>query len=146
MAFITYYNLLLKVSTAGFEASLKLFLLSTLSLPKFSSKIVLFFPLCKPCNNKSYTKIHFIHSYLLEDIIEDLKDELLYINFAIYHKVLQHWNILVAGWIIYFDPRCDPKDLAIFLSDPIKKMIKFDSIFAFKAKKFTIVATNQRLH
>jgi len=135
MEFITYYNLSLKVSTTSIEVSPKLLLLNALLLPKFSSKIAPFFQQCKSRNNKSYIRIHFIHSSLLEKIIEDLKDELLYINFAIYSKVLKYWDTSVARWIIYFDPRYNLKDLAIFLSDSIKKIVKFNPIFTFRAKR-----------
>ena len=33
------------------------------SLPKFSSKLSLFFPRCKPKCNKTYTKVQFIHTH-----------------------------------------------------------------------------------
>ena len=67
--------------------------------------------------------------------MEDLKEELLHINFAIYKKALQYWNTSIAGWIVYFDNHYNPKDLKIFLHKPIKKIIKYNPVFAFRGKK-----------
>ena len=67
--------------------------------------------------------------------MDDLKDELENYNLAIYKKSLQHWDTSFAGWVVYFDHESDPSDLVSFLSDPIKKITKFDPTFAFRSKK-----------
>jgi len=56
----------------------------------------MYFPHYKLHNNKTHTKLYLMHTNALEDIIKDLKDELLHYNFAIHRKALQYWDILLA--------------------------------------------------
>ena len=67
--------------------------------------------------------------------MDDLRDELANHNLAIYKKALQHWDTSLAGWIVYFDHKCDPLDLAIFLTESIKEVTKFNPIFTFRSKR-----------
>ena len=64
-----------------------------------------------------------------------MKEELLYINFVVYRKVLKYWNTSLADWIVYLDLRYNSKDLTTFLTDLIVKLIKTELIFAFHSKK-----------
>ena len=73
--------------------------------------------------------------HLLDDLISDIKDELSNNNFTIFRKALQHWDTSLAGWIVYFNPRNNPNNLVIFLTDQIKKLINAEPIFAFRSKK-----------
>ena len=134
-ACIIQFNQSLIINNTAYEVLQKLLVADTSSLPQFSLKLAVFFPQYKPRNNKTYTKIQLIHSNPLENIIENLKDEQSHHNLAIYRKALQYWDTSLAGWIVYFDPRCNPSDLASFLTDPIKKITKFDSIFTFRGKR-----------
>ena len=113
----------------------KLLIPNEFSLPQFSSKLSLFFLQCKLKCNKTCTKVQFIHTHSLDDLISDIKDELSNHNFTIFRKALQCWDASLAGWIVCFDPRSNPNDLVMFLTDQIKKLIKAEPIFAFRIKK-----------
>jgi len=75
--------------------------------------------------------------------MNDLKDELSNHNLSLYRKALQHWDTLLAEWIVYFNPRYDPSDLATFLRELIKRITTFDPIFAFCSKK--VYNTSQQM-
>ena len=134
-AFVVQYNHTFVQEEGIYSINHRLLIPNEFSLPKFSSKLSLFFPRCKPKYNKTYTKVQFIHTYSLDDLISDIKDELSNHNFTVFKKALQHWDTSLAGWIVYFDPRNNPNDLVMFLTDQIKKLIKVEPIFAFRSKK-----------
>jgi len=43
--------------------------------------------------------------------------------------------VSIAGWVIYFDPRSDTKDLITYLTSAVKVIVKFTPIFTLKVKK-----------
>ena len=118
---ITQYFQTLQRYYYGYVAPSSIVLAYAESLPRFSSKISLFFPSFRPKKSKSCARFHFLHSESLEDIIDDLRDQLSAWNFSICKKALQHWDTCNTGWIVYFDPKNDPKELTIFLYKPVKK-------------------------
>ena len=78
---------------------------------------------------------HSLYSESLDDIMDDLIEKLYNYNLSVWKKSLEHWCVSSAGFIVYFDPKNDPKDLALLLAEPIEKNIKNDTVFALKIKK-----------
>ena len=99
------------------------------------SKLSLFFPSLRHKKNRSCTKFHNLHEDFLEEIIDGLRDESHTYKFCIYKEALLHWDTSNAGWIVWFDPKNYTKYLTLFLTKPIKKLVKYDPVLAFKSKK-----------
>ena len=105
------------------------------SIPKFLTKLSKFFPQCKPRKEKTYTKVHFTFSTSLDDILDDLREELSHANFSIYKQSLQHWDVSLAGWVVYFDPRGEAKCLTECLMPAARQIVSHEPMFAFKFRK-----------
>ena len=58
------------------------------AIPKFILKLRIYFLQVKLKKGKSYTKLHFTYSIDLEDIIDNLKEELLHYTFLMYKQIL----------------------------------------------------------
>jgi len=105
------------------------------SIPKFVLKLGTFFSQIKLKRGKFYTKLHLIYTTNLEDIIDNLKEELSNYSFTIYKQILQHWDITLGGWVVYFNLRNNSLDLYHYLVELIRKKVNFELVFAFKIKK-----------
>lgn len=95
-AYAVQHNQTFKQEEGLHSINPKLLILNEFSLPKFSSKLSLFFLNCKPKCDKIYAKVQFIHERLLDHLISDIRDELPDHNFTIYRKALQHWDTSFA--------------------------------------------------
>ena len=84
---------------------------------------------------KTPTKLHFTLSASLDDILYDLREEIYHANCSICIKTLQHWDVSLAGWVVFFDPRGDAKLLTEHLVPTVKTIVKFEPIFAFTSRR-----------
>ena len=100
-AFIAQCNQTFSQEDRSYSFTPKLLIPSEYSLSKFSSKLSQFFPQCKLRNNKTYSKVQFIHSYSLDDIVSNIKDELSNHNFSILKKLSNN------GTSLLLDGLCD---------------------------------------
>ena len=67
--------------------------------------------------------------------MDNLKEELSNYSFTIYKQILQHWDITLGGWVVYFNLRNNSLDLYHYLVELIRKKVNFELVFAFKIKK-----------
>ena len=134
-AFVVQYNQTLIFKDRFFTVLLNLIIQDASSLSRFSLKLAQYFPQCKLKYNKTYTKVQSIYNYSLENIISNIEDKLSNYCLAIQKKTLQHQNTSSSGWLVYFDPRCNPKHLTQFLKDPLKRFTKDEPIIAFRSIK-----------
>ena len=56
-------------------------------------------------------------------------------NFTIYKQVLQYWDTLMVGQVVYFNLCSDTKELVDYLTLLVQISVKFTPNFAFKVKK-----------
>ena len=90
--------------------------------------------------------MHFTFSESIDYIIDDLREELSYTNFTIYNQKMQHQEMSLVGWEFYFEPRGDAKTLRERLVPVVKKIVKFDLVFVFKARRIFNGTTEPARH
>ena len=81
---------------------------------------------------KNLHKNTFTFSESIYDIVDDLREELSHTNFTICNQNLQHWELHLAVWVVYFDPRGDAKTLTKHLVPSVKTIVKLNPVIAFK--------------
>jgi len=70
--------------------------------------------------------------------MDELREKLYNNNVSIYKLAIQHWNNCNAVCIFCFDTKNDPKELVMFLTEPIKKSSNMIQYLHLKVRRSTL--------